>query len=132
MSIQIRQTGPATSEAGMRQHKVLIDRPAAKGGDDQGPMGGELFLASVGGCFMSNLLAAIKTREANVTGVRTEVTGTLAESPARLIGIELCVSANYSDRDAFEKLVEVAERGCTMVNTLRGTLDLHTRIEALV
>jgi len=132
MSIQIRQTGPATSEAGMRQHKVLIDRPAAKGGDDQGPMGGELFLASVGGCFMSNLLAAIKTREANVTGVRTEVTGTLAESPARFIGIELCVSANYSDRDAFEKLVEVAERGCTMVNTLRGTLDLHTRIEDLV
>src|SRR4029078_8062726 len=96
MSIQIRQTGPATSEAGMRQHKVLIDRPATKGGDDQGPMGGELFLASVGGCFMSKLLAGFKTRQANVTGVRTEVTGTLAESPARFTAIELCVSANYS------------------------------------
>jgi putative redox protein len=132
MSIQIRQTGPATSEARIREHKVVIDRPASKGGDDQGPMGGELFLASIGGCFMSNLLAAIKAREANVTAVRTEVIGTLAESPARFTAIELCVSANYSDRDLFEKLVEIAERGCTMVNTLRGTLDLTTMVEAVV
>jgi putative redox protein len=132
LSVQIRQTGPATSEAGIRQHKVLIDRPTSKGGDDKGPMGGELFLASIGGCFMSNLLAAIKAREANVTGVRTEVIGSLAESPARFAAVELCVSANYSDRDLFEKLVEIAERGCIMVNTLRGTLDLKTRIEAPV
>jgi putative redox protein len=128
LAIQIRQTGAATSEAGIRQHKVLIDRPTSKGGDDQGPMGGELFLASIGGCFMSNLLAAIRAREAAVSDVRTEVIGSLAESPARFSSVELCVSANYSDRDLFEKLVEIAERGCIMVNTLRGTLAVTTRI----
>jgi len=128
LAIQIRQTGAATSEAGIRQHKVLIDRPTSKGGDDQGPMGGELFLASIGGCFMSNLLAAIRAREAAVSDVRTEVIGSLAESPARFSSVELCVSANYSDRDLFEKLVEIAERGCIMVNTLRGTLEVTTRI----
>jgi len=128
LAIQIRQTGAATSEAGIRQHKVLIDRPTSKGGDDQGPMGGELFLASIGGCFMSNLLAAIRAREAAVSDVRTEVIGSLAESPARFSSVELCVSANYSDRDLFEKLVEIAERGCIMVNTVRGTLEVTTRI----
>ena len=128
LAIQIRQTGAATSEAGIRQHKVLIDRPTSKGGDDQGPMGGELFLASIGGCFMSNLLAAIRAREADVSDVQTEVIGSLAESPARFSSVELCVSANYSDRDLFEKLVEIAERGCIMVNTLRGTLEVTTRI----
>jgi len=128
LAIQIRQTGPATSEAGIRQHKVLIDRPTAKGGDDQGAMGGELFLASIGGCFMSNLLAAIRAREADVSGVRTEVIGSLTEAPARFSAVELCVSANYSDRDLFEKLVKIAEQGCVMVNTLRGTLELTTRI----
>ena len=128
LAIQIRQTGAATSEAGIRQHKVLIDRPTSKGGDDQGPMGGELFLASIGGCFMSNLLAAIRARDAAVSDVRTEVIGSLAESPARFSSVELCVSANYSDRDLFEKLVEIAERGCIMVNTLRGTLEVTTRI----
>jgi len=128
LAIQIRQTGAATSEAGIRQHKVLIDRPTSKGGDDQGPMGGELFLASIGGCFMSNLLAAIRAREAEVSDVRTEVIGSLAESPARFSSVELRVSANYSDRDLFEKLVEIAERGCIMVNTLRGTREVTTRI----
>jgi len=67
IKIAIRQTSAATSEAAIRQHKTLIDRPAAKGGDDQGPMGGELFLAAIGGCFMSNLLAAIKGREAEIS-----------------------------------------------------------------
>jgi putative redox protein len=132
IAIQIRQTGAATSEAAIRQHKVFIDRPTSKGGDDQGPMGGELFLASIGGCFMSNLLAAIRAREADVSGVRTEVIGSLAEAPARFSAVELCVSANYSDRDLFEKLVEIAERGCVMVNTLRGTLEVTTRIGAPV
>ena len=37
----------------MRSHQVLVDRPVEKGGADEGPMGGELFLAAVGGCFMT-------------------------------------------------------------------------------
>src|SRR5207244_339204 len=83
IKIQLHQVAASTSEAVIRDHRVLIDRPAAKGGADSGPMGGELFLASVGGCFMSNLLAAIKARAAEVSDIRTEVSGTLADSPAR-------------------------------------------------
>lgn len=129
--IPLQQIGVSTSEARIRQHKILIDRPAAKGGEDQGPMGGELFLASIGGCFMSNLLAAIKAREANVAEVQTEVIGTLADGPARFTAVELLVTAKFSDRELFEKLVEIAERGCIMTNTLRGKLDFTVRIEAL-
>jgi len=132
IKIAIRQTSASTSEAAIRQHKVAIDRPAAKGGEDQGPMGGELFLAAIGGCFMSNLLAAIKGREAEVSGVQTEVIGTLAESPARFAAVEINVTAKYSDREQFEKLVEIADRGCIMMNTLRGKLDIQVRIAALV
>src|SRR5665213_3237849 len=102
IKIAIRQTSASTSEAVIRQHKVAIDRPTAKGGEDQGPMGGELFLAAIGGCFMSNLLAAIKGRQAEVSDVRTEVTGALAESPARFTAVELNVTAKYSDREQFE------------------------------
>jgi putative redox protein len=58
--VVLQQILLTTSEATMRQHKVLVDRSAAKGGTDLGPMGGELFLSAVGGCFMSNLLAAFR------------------------------------------------------------------------
>ena len=67
MKIHIRQTAVSTSEATIRGHQVSIDRPLEKGGADAGPMGGELFLAAIGGCFMSNLLAAINARKAEVS-----------------------------------------------------------------
>jgi putative redox protein len=132
MKILIRQAAPSTSEASIRGHKVSIDRPLDKGGADAGPMGGELFLAAIGGCFMSNLLAAINARKAEVSNVQTEVIATLAEAPTRFTAVELCVSAECADRELFEKLVEIAERGCIMVNTLKGKIDLQVRIGTLV
>ena len=130
MKIELRQISASTSEARMGQHVVLVDRPVAKGGSDAGPMGGELFLAAVGGCFMSNLLAAIKARKADIGDVRVEVVGALADSPARFAGVELRVAARTADGDLLEKLVEIADRGCIMMNTLRGKLEVRVLIGA--
>jgi putative redox protein len=132
VTILVRQTSPSASEATIRGHRVAIDRPVEKGGTDEGPMGGELFLAAIGGCFMSNLLAAIKTREAQVSDVHTEVIGTPEGTPPRFSGIELHISADCDDMELMPKLVEIAERGCIMLNTLRGILPLSVRIVARV
>jgi putative redox protein len=128
VTIQVRQTGSSTSAATIRRHTILVDRPTDKGGADEGPMGGELFLAAIGGCFMSNLLAAIKARDAEVSQVQTEVTADPVGSPPRFNQIELCVSADCADTLLFEKLVEIADRGCIMMNTLRDKLDVKVRI----
>jgi putative redox protein len=125
MKIQLRQISPSASEATIRQHHVQIDRPAAKGGTDVGPMGGELFLAAVGGCFMSNLLAAIVARKAEISDVQVDVVGVIADSPSRFSGLELRVAAETGDPELLERLIEVADRGCIMMNTLRGALDLR-------
>jgi len=132
MKIQLRQISASASEATIRQHKVQIDRPAAKGGTDAGPMGGELFLASVGGCYMSNLLAAIGARNAEVSDVRVDVVGILADSPSRFTGLELRVTAEGGDPELLERLLEIADRGCIMMNTLRGMLDLRVLAGAAV
>lgn len=127
VQIQLQQIGPATTEATIRTHKVLIDRPEAKGGDDNGPMGGELLLAALGGCFMSNLLAAIRAREADISNVYTEVIGTLGENPARFTAIDMAVSADGGDAALLAKLVTIAERACITANTLRDAVILTTR-----
>ena len=75
VQVEVNQVGRATSEGVVRGHRVLIDRPEAKGGDDRGAMGGELLLVSLAGCFMSNLLAAIRERDADISNVRTQVSG---------------------------------------------------------
>jgi putative redox protein len=126
MKIHIRQVSLSTSEAAIRCHKVLVDRPLEKGGEDLGPMGGELFLASVGGCFMSTLLAAIRTRDADIVNIRTEVVGIIAGSPACFSAVEVYVAADCSNRELLERLVEIADYGCIMMNTLRG--KLHVKV----
>jgi hypothetical protein len=45
--------------------------------------GGELFLLGFGGCFMSNLLAAMKASLASVSNVKLNLTGTVDGSPAK-------------------------------------------------
>ena len=131
MKINIMQMSASASEAAIGRHKVSIDRPVAKGGGDAGPMGGELFLAAVGGCFMSNLLAAIKARQADVREVGLEVTGTLADNPLRFTKVELYVTADCEDRELLERLIEIADRGCVMMNTLRETLELKVSVGAV-
>jgi putative redox protein len=132
VTIQLCQVSATASEAQIGHHRIIVDRPAAKGGSDSGPMGGELFLASIGGCFMSNLLAAIRSREAGISGVQTEVIGTQGEQPARFTAVELTVTADPCDRELLERMVTIAERGCIMVNTLRGAVELKVRIGATV
>ncbi len=116
----------------MGTHQVLVDRPASKGGAGMGPMGGELFLAAVGGCFMSNLLAAIRARDSKISGVHAEVIGTIADSPARFEALDLIVTADGPDRELLPRLVEIADRGCIMMNTLRGKLEVRLRIGTTV
>jgi putative redox protein len=130
MKVRLRQVGPSTSEATIREHKVLVDRPEAKGGDDEGPMGGEYFLTAVAGCFMSTMLAAIRAREADVSNIETLVTGTLAEGPARFTSVSLEVTGNCADSDLFERLVRIAENGCAMVNTLASGVDFSVSVRS--
>jgi putative redox protein len=129
MEIEVVQRGPATSEARIRGHRVSIDRPLEKGGEDQGPMGGELFLASIGGCFMSTLLAAIRAREADVAGLSIEVRGTLEDDggPTRYTAIELVVSGRSADPTLLRKLVTIAERSCIMWVTLAPLFPMAVR-----
>ena len=130
IKVVLRQVSAAASEATMGKHKVLIDRPAEKGGSDVGPMGGQLFLSAIGGCFMSNILAAIKSRNANLSNVSAEVTGRIMDSPARFAAIDVCVTAENGDSELLEHIVTIADRGCIMMNTLRDRLDVKIRIGA--
>jgi putative redox protein len=126
--VEVRQfDGSATSEGTARGHRLLIDRPEAKGGLDRGPMGGELLLLALGGCFMSNLIAAAKARAVDVRDLRVVVEGALAAAPPRFEAIEMMVHGSGPDDATMDKLVQIAERGCIVHNTLAGGLPLKVR-----
>jgi putative redox protein len=118
LRIQLESVGPTTTRATVRVHTALVDRPAAKGGEDRGPLGGEYLLVALGGCFMSNLLAAIRAREATITNVRADVAATMDGQPDRFTDFTVTVSAERSDPGEVRKLIEIAARACAVTNTL--------------
>ena len=128
ITVNLNQVDDATTAAQIRQHAVDIDRPEAKGGRDKGAMGGELLLASLGGCFNSNLLAAIRARDLEINDIAIEVSGDLAEAPARFSSINMVVKSGFNDRETFEKLVKMSERACIVANTLKGSLELSVTV----
>ena len=129
MTVELTRSGQTSASQGtVRQHRVTVDRPPAKGGQDEGPMGGELFLISIGGCFMSNLIAAANVREIEIRDLRTRVTGTLADQPPRFVAAELEVSGEAVDGETLRKLVTIAEHGCIVANSVRDGLELTGRI----
>jgi putative redox protein len=115
----IDHVNQTTSRATVRTHTLLVDRGVAKGGLDLGPAGGEYMLVSLGGCFTSHLLAAIRAREAAVANVRVALTGTLDGAPERFTAFTMDVSADSQDSALVRKLITIAGRACQVVNTLR-------------
>ena len=128
VTVNVDQVGSSTAVSTIRNHAVLVDRPEKKGGADAGPMGGELLLASLGGCFISNLLEAIRTREADISSVNVDVIGTFGGSPTKVEGIDMNVSAITQDKELLEKLVLISERSCIVANTLKGAVDLNVSV----
>jgi len=127
--VRVEQLGPSTSAAHARGHRVLVDRPAAKGGEDRGPLGGEYLLVSLGGCFLSNLLAAVRAREAAVSDVVVHVSGTIDGPPDRFVSLSLSVAAESNDPDVVRKLIAMAARACAVTNTLRRSATLTIEFE---
>jgi putative redox protein len=128
VNVSIKQISASTSACTARHHQTLSDRPEAKGGADRGPMGGEMLLMGLGGCFMSNLLAAVRAREAEASDLAINIVGTLAEAPARFEAVRMTISGTYTDRAEMEKLVTIAERGCIVANTLKNAVRLSLEL----
>ncbi len=121
----VTQLDHSASDAEARGHHLTVDRPEPKGGQDKGPMGGEALLMGLGGCFMSNLLAAAIARDIDLRDARAEVEGDLADAPPRYTAVRMRVSANCQPATELAKLVLIAERGCIVANTLRNAVELN-------
>lgn len=127
--VSVDQISPSASQGKAREHTVVMDRPETKGGENRGAMGGENLLMALGGCFMSNLLAAAVSRESILSEVKLNITGTLESAPPRFTAVEMKIVANYSEKTQMEKLVTLAERGCIVANTLKNALDLKITLD---
>jgi hypothetical protein len=81
-TVKVEQISSTASRGNARGHELVMDRPEAKGGTNEGMMGGEAVLNGLGGCFMSNLLAAAKARNIELKNARADIEGDMADAPS--------------------------------------------------
>lgn len=124
----VTQRSATASQAHVRQHALWVDRPESKGGTDRGPMGGELMLAGIGGCFMSNLLAAAHARNLPVADLSVSVTAVLEDAPPRFTELVLVVSGLGVDTDAIRALIASAEQTCIAANTIKPAVRFSVEL----
>jgi putative redox protein len=100
-------------------HAVVVDRSIANGGTYLGMVGGELLLSAIGSCLMTTFIGAARARDIELTRLEFTVSAVHEDWPSRYtsIGIEAIVEADASDAE-IEKLLTMAERGCTVSNTV--------------
>ena len=118
------QLAHSASTGDARGHRLVMDRPEAKGGQNKGPMGGEALLMGLGGCFMSNLLAAAAARDIRLENASAVIEGDIADAPPRYTAIRMRVTADCEPASELAKLVLIAERGCIAANTLAAAVEL--------
>jgi putative redox protein len=127
-TVIVEQISSASSMGNARGHQLVMDRPESKGGTNEGMMGGEAVLTGLGGCFMSNLLAAAKARNIEITNARAVIEADIVDAPARFTAIRVNVSAQCDTPEELSKLVTIAERGCIVANTLRSSVELSVKV----
>ena len=125
VNVSVKQISATASQGQAREHTLIMDRPESKGGENRGAMGGENLLMALGGCYMSNLLAAARSREIGLTDVQLDISGRLDTAPPRFAAIKMKISASCPDRQEMEKLVTIAERGCIVANTLKQAAEVQ-------
>nr|WP_159047573.1 OsmC family protein [Streptomyces antibioticus] len=110
-----------------RDHTLTIDRPKEKEGTDAGPMGGELLLLALGGCYVSTFLAALKAEnpQADASEITFQVDGSLVTAPTRFCEITVQVSAPAALQDLIAKPLLKAERGCIVHNSIRDAITVR-------
>ncbi len=126
LDIKLQQVGETATRAEAGNYEITIDRPPEKGGSGQGPMGGQVLLMGVGGCFASTLFAAAKERKITVTGLKIKLSSELSTStPARFskINIEV-IGGEFSEPESVNKLINIAQKGCISINTVKQGLEV--------
>jgi putative redox protein len=122
--VTLQHAGDSVTTGQARSHSVVVDRPEEKGGSDKGPMGGELLLLALGGCFLSTFLGVLKADghplDRELVGLT--VTGVLTPAPTRFTSITVEVTAPAELEAELAKPFLKAERGCIVHNSIKDSI----------
>jgi uncharacterized OsmC-like protein len=115
-----RPRSPVAVTVTMRGHEVVQDKPAASGGQDEGPMASELVLAGLLACQHSTFVkvAAKRKLPATIRSLRGEMDFTDGDVSALRVHYTLDTASTVAD-GAIETALRLTDKTCTISRMLK-------------
>lgn len=126
----ITHEGGVQFAAQIRQHRLLVDQPAAGGGKDAGPMPLELLGASLGTCVALYVQQFCHARGLPYEGMRVEVDPRGAQGRIGRFDVKVILPVPVPPQ--YEAVLERVAKSCPAHNTLAHGAEVDVRIEAPV
>lgn len=127
--IVVTHEGGAEFAAQIRGHRLILDQPEGKGGNDAGPMPVELLGAALGSCVALYAQRYCETRSLPYQGLRVEVQQEGAKNPSRVGVFQVTVRlARELPEPHMERLLRAAA-SCPVHHTLEHGAEVRFALE---
>lgn len=126
--------GGKRSEARIGGFTVAINNPRASEEEDTGPKPTELLLASLGGCFMIDFVQFAEEMRMDLKGVHLNISGLRerGENPRfTQISVSIHPKVEEINYQRIQRLTRLAEKHCTVANTLKNETRISFRIHSI-
>lgn len=113
----------------IRGHKLTVDLPQDKGGNDKGPTPPELLVAALASCV--GIFAALFAQKNNLSpeGIEVEAQAETVQSPTRLANFSAVLRFPSLPKELEEKARAFIE-ACLVGNTLKNANTVSLKIES--
>lgn len=127
--VEFRNThGQAASIGSAGPYTLVVDRPAAAGGQGLGFNGGQLLYLAIGGCVSNDLFREASARGIHLTHVRVRVVGDFEGDPALSQDIAYDVEvAGDASHETLEELVSHVDAIAEIPNSVRRGTPIKLR-----
>ncbi|MFA5039311.1 MAG: OsmC family protein [Candidatus Omnitrophota bacterium] len=119
-SLKVSYKGGMAFEAVCGEHKIDIDLPKDKGGDDKGMAPPELLAASLGSCVGVYVVWYCRQAGIETTGCSIEVEWQVSNDKKSISAYEIKVHLPQAEPGRRAQAILEAARSCLIHNTLHG------------
>ncbi len=134
-TINVKWMGEMAFEAGIRDHKILMDANEDSGGHNQGPRPKPLLMAAVAGCTGMDVVSILKKMKVETASLNIIVEGTSSEEhPKKYTSMHLIYEFQGKDlpMDKLARAVELSqEKYCAVSLTLKGAMPVTYEIRVI-
>ena len=125
IQVEVNWKGDGFFEADIGNFKLPLNGPNANFTP------AELLLVSIGGCYISKFQKIAEKMRINLSDLKLKIVGLKEEDFPRFLKIDVVVKAKAKnvDKDKLQRVFNLAEKYCTVTNTLKSTPEVHFSLE---